>query len=52
MPGRWGVIAVKGLLIIGNFNYFIYLGIQAYLYTRLINLDPIDNKVFNRVNIP
>ncbi len=37
---------------LGDFNCSIYLGIQAYLYTRLINLGPIDNKAFSRANIP
>jgi len=39
------------LLAIGDFNCSIYLGIQAYLYTRLINLGFINNKIFNKINI-
>ena len=40
------------LLAIGDFNCSIYLGIQVHLYTRLINLGPIDNRAFNRAGIP
>jgi len=37
---------------LGDFNCPIYLGIQAYLYIRLINLGPIDNKAFSGASIP
>jgi len=37
---------------LGDFNCSIYLGIQAYLYTRLINLGLIDNKAFSGADIP
>ncbi len=37
---------------LGDFNCSIYLGIQAYLYTRLINLGPINNKIFSRADMP
>ncbi len=38
------------LLAIGDFNCPIYLGIQAHLYIQLINLSPINNKIFSKTN--
>ncbi len=40
------------LLALGDFNCSTYLGIQAHLYTRLINLGPINNKAFSRADMP
>ncbi len=37
---------------LGDFNCSIYLGIQAHLYTRLINLGPIDNEAFSGADMP
>ncbi len=37
---------------LGDFNCSIYLGIQVHLYTRLINLGPIDNEAFSGVGLP
>ncbi len=40
------------MLAIGDFNCPIYLGIQAHLYTGLINLGPIDNEAFSGAGMP
>jgi len=40
------------MLALGDFNCPIYLGIQAHLYTRLINLGPIDNEAFSGAGMP
>ena len=45
-------MGIRYVFAIGDFNCSIYLGIQAYLYTRLINLGPINNKAFNKADIP
>ncbi len=52
--GSYYVTEGRGLVSVGlgDFNCSIYLGIQAHLYTRLINLGPIDNKVFSRADMP
>ncbi len=44
--------SVYTVLAIGDFNCSIYLGIQAHLYTRLINLGPIDNEAFSGADMP
>ncbi len=37
---------------LGDFNCPISLGMQAHLYTRQINLGPIDNEAFSGAGLP